>query len=546
MRIMTFFAAALVAASVNAQAFDYWPGAVYDPEVPTIESVTGHAPGERITWHADVIRYFDTLAEAYPDRVAVHRYAESWEGRELIYAVITSAENMARIDEIKAGMQQLRNAQGTGREQAEDIIRSQPAVTWLSYGVHGNEISSTDAAMLTAYHLLAAQNDNRVEEILRNTVVIIDPMQNPDGRDRFIHHFEMAKGLLPDPDRLSAEHDEPWPGGRTNHYLFDLNRDWFIMSQPETRGRIEATQEWYPVAFVDAHEMGSDSTYYFAPEAIPYNPHLAADQRASLELFGRTNARWFDHFGLDYFTREVYDAFYPGYGASWPSYFGSIAMTYEQASARGLVWRQYHGNEMTYASTVRNHFVTSLGTAETVADNREKFLREFYEYQRSAIDEGSSGDIRAYVVPTQSDQAGANKLAGLLVKQGVQVGVAKEAFRACGNSYEAGSYVIDLAQPAKRLVRTLLDTDVPMDEEFMAEQERRRAKDMGDQIYDVTAWSLPLMMNVQADACNRSVAVATRPASDATTLPGALTGGQADVAYLVPWGEATAVRFLAN
>ena len=546
MKLITVIAAAMLATSVNAEAFDFWPGAVYDRSVPTIEAVTGHAPGERITWHADVIRYFDALAEAHPDRVAVYRYAESWEGRELIYAVISSPGNMARIDDIKTGMQQLRNAGSTSSQAAGQIIRSQPAVTWLAYGVHGNEISSTDAAMLTAYHLLAAENDERVDAILENTIVVIDPMQNPDGRDRFIHHFEMAEGLVPDSDRLSAEHDEPWPGGRTNHYLFDMNRDWFILSQPETRGRVAALQEWFPVAFVDAHEMGSDSTYYFAPEAVPYNPHLAANQRASLELFGRTNARWFDHFGIDYFTREVYDAFYPGYGASWPSYFGSIAMTYEQASTRGLVYRQYHGKEVTYASTVRNQFVASLGTAETVANNREKFLREFYDYQVSAIEEGANGDIRSYVVPAQDDQAGANMLAGLLVQQGVDVGVADAAFRACGNSYTAGSYVINLAQPAKRLIRTLLDTEVPMDADFVAEQERRRAKDMGDQIYDVTAWSMPLLMNLQVDACNRAVTVATRPASSETVAPGEVSGGEASVAYLVPWGEATAARFLAN
>ena len=325
-----------------------------------------------------------------------------------------------------------------------------------------------------------------------------------------------------------------------------MNRDWFILSQPETRGRVAILQEWFPVAYVDAHEMGSDQTYYFAPEAIPYNPHLADDQRASLELFGRTNARWFDLFGIDYFTREIFDAFYPGYGASWPAYFGSISMTYEQASARGLVIRQYHGNEMSYAYTVRNHFVTSLGTAETVAQNREKFLREFYDYQVTAIEEGSKGDIRSYILPTQTDQAGANMLAGLLVQQGVDVGVATEAFRACGNAYAAGSYVIDLAQPAKRLVRTLLDTHVQMDADFMKEQERRRAKNLDDQIYDVTAWSLPMIMNVEADACNRAPAVTTEPAAGSTVLPGTVSGGQARVAYLVPWGEATAVRFLAN
>ena len=210
------------------------------------------------------------------------------------------------------------------------------------------------------------------------------------------------------------------------------------------------------------------------------------------------------------------------------------------------MFRKYHGEVATYASSVRNHFITSLGTAETVANNREKFLRDFYNYQRSAINEGATQDIRAYIVPVQDDQAGADKLAGLLVRQGVDVGVAGDAFRACGRSYAAGSYVIDLAQPAKRLVRTLLDVDVPMDADFLAEQERRRAKGLPDEIYDVTAWSLPLMMNVRADACSRAVTVATQPAAAVFVQPGTVTGGVAEVAYLVPWGQATSVRFLAN
>ncbi|MEO1204122.1 MAG: M14 family zinc carboxypeptidase, partial [Pseudomonadota bacterium] len=321
-RLIALAALLLPLSSIAADAFEFWPGADYDPAVPTVEGVIGHTSGERITWYRDAIRYFEALEAALPEQVSVHRYAESWEGRELIYVVISATDNIARIDDIKAGMQALRDAGNTSPAEARELIETLPAVTWLSYAVHGNEISSTDAAMLTAYHLLAARGDERVRRILDETVVIIDPMQNPDGRDRFIHSFEMAEGLTPLADRLAAEHDEPWPSGRVNHYLFDLNRDWFIQSQPETRGRVDAIQEWYPVAFVDAHEMGPDSTYYFAPEALPYNPHLAEDQRANLELFGRNNARWFDEFGIDYFTREVFDAFYPGYGASWPSYFG--------------------------------------------------------------------------------------------------------------------------------------------------------------------------------------------------------------------------------
>ena len=545
--LLTLVFGSMPISSILAQEkFVYWPDAQYDPTIPTVEAVLGYAPGDRITWHRDVIRYFEALAAAAPERMVITEYARSWENRELILAVVSAPENIANLDAIKSNMQRLADPRITDEDDAAQIIESQAAVTWLSYGVHGNEISSTDAAMLTAYHLLSSQNDARVADIMANTVVVIDPMQNPDGRDRFIHNFEIAEGLVPDSDRLAAEHDEPWPGGRTNHYLFDMNRDWFIQTQPETRGRTAAMLQWYPVAYVDAHEMGSDGTYFFAPEAIPYNPHLAEDQRASLQLFGRNNARYFDMYGFDYFTREVYDAFYPGYGASWPSYFGSIAMTYEQASARGLVVRQYDGNELHYRYTVRNHFVTSLSTAETVANNREKFLTDFYNFRVSAIEEGEDEDIRAYILPTQNDQAAANKLAGLLSRQDVEVGRAQAEFNACGETYAAGSFVIRTDQPAKRFIRTLLDVEVAMEAEFLAEQERRRARNLPDEIYDVTAWSLPLMMNVETHTCNRVPSGDFELIGTDLVQPGSISGGQASVAYLVPWGSAPAVRFLAG
>lgn len=545
-RVIVALAISLMSVGAVAQDDYFFPEADYDPAIPTVQSVLGYAPGERITWHRDAIRYFEALAEAAPDRISVHRYAESWEHRDLIYAIVTSADNMARIDDIKAGMQRITDPRVTSRAEAEQIIADQPAVTWLSYGVHGNEISSTDASMLTAYHLLASRGDARAAQILNDTVVIIDPMQNPDGRDRFLQHFTGAEGLVPDADRISAEHDEPWPGGRTNHYLFDLNRDWFIMTQPETQGRIRIVQDWYPVVYVDLHEMGSDSTYFFAPEADPFNPHLTSDQRTNLPLIGRTNARWFDQIGSDYFTREVFDAFYPGYGASWPAYLGALALTYEQASSRGLVVRQYDGVEMSYAFTVRNHFITSLATAEAVQVNRVKLLTDLYDYFATGIEEGKSQNIRTYIVPTQNDQSAADKMVGLLVQGGVEIGRATESFGACGESYEAGSYVIDLAQPAKRMIRTLLDADVPMDDAFLAEQEARRARNVSDQIYDVTAWSMPLMMNVRTDACNRSVRVATAVAGPELVQPGDVAGDNGTVAYLVPWGTAASVRFLSN
>lgn len=546
MRLLLSLTAALLASTASAQQdFEYWPNADYDPAIPTIESVIGHAPGERITWHRDAIRYFEALAAAQPEKLSVHRYARSWEGRDLVYVVVTSTENMARIDDIKGDMQALRNADVTTTSEAARIIESAPAVTWLTYGVHGDEISSTDAAMLTAYHLLAARGDQRVDSILSNSVVVLDPMQNPDGRDRFIHGFEIAEGLVPSPHRISAEHDQPWPSGRHNHYLFDLNRDWFAMTQPETIGKVAVMQEWYPVVVADVHEMGGDRTYFFAPGADPVNPHLTTAQLQNQELYGRTNARWFDEFGIDYFTRDVYDEFYTGY-ASWTYFFGATAMTYEQAGVEGLLLRQYDGGELLYAESVRNHFVTSLATAETTASNRQLLLQRLHDFQVSAIDEGRSDDIRVYIIPTQADQAGANELAGKLVLQGVKVGIADESFSACGVDYAPGSYLIDMAQPAKRLVRTLLDEQVAMASDFVSEQERRRKLGLDSQIYDVTAWSVPLMMNVTANTCDRLPSVDTSAAETELVVAPELPARDAKVAYLVPWGERTAIRFLSH
>jgi hypothetical protein len=525
--------------------YEFWPGANYERRIPPFRDVLGYEPGERITTHSGLMKYMEALASAAPNQVKIFEYARSWEGRKLIYAAVGSEENIRRLEAVRAGMQKLADPRRTSAAEARALIQSLPAVVWLGYGVHGNEISSPDAALLTAYHLLASRNDPMVNEILSKTVVLIDPTQNPDGRDRFVHNFEIAEGLEPDPSPLSAEHNEPWPGGRTNHYYFDMNRDWFAMTQPETRGRMRMMLEWYPLVAVDLHEMGSDLTYFFSPDADPYNPHLARDQRESQQLFGRNNAKWFDRFGFSYFTREVYDAFYPGYGASWPSYYGGVAMTYEQASVRGLVVRRSDETTMHFRDSVKHHFVASLSTVEAAALNREKLLDDFYRYRRSAIEEGAGEKIKAYILPRRGDTSAVDKLANLLHEQGVEVRRAASGFRACGGEYPSGSYVIQLAQPAKRLIRALLDTNVPMEEEFIKEQERRRRKKLSDQIYDVTAWSLPLMYNVESATCGEPLRINLDVVQPPSITPGRVSGGQASVAYLASWGTAAAGRLLA-
>jgi len=528
-----------------AQAQSFIPGVAYDPAIPTIESVLGKPSGERITPAADVVRYFRELEKAAPGRIKVTSYAKSWQGRELVYAVIGSPERIAALDAFSADMKALADPRRTSQAAADEIIARTPGSVWLAHGVHGDEISSADASMMTAYHLLAAKDDPVVQNILANTLVFIDPVQNPDGRDRFVNGFYDTTGLVPSGSPIAAERVQPWPGGRFNHYLFDMNRDWISITQPETRGRIRIYQEWFPLVFVDLHEMGTDSSYFFSPEAEPYNPDITASQREALKLIGRNNARWFDQYGFSYYTREVFDALYPGYGAAWPLFHGSIGTTYEQASSRGLVGRKSDGTDLTYQDTVRRHFTSSIATLETMSLNRERMLRDFYAYRASAIDEGRKGAVRTYVIPPQQDQSTADRLAKLLAEQGVEVKRASDAIRVCRKTYPAGSYTISLAQPAGRLIRTLMEPNVPIDARFMAEQERRRAKDLEVELYDVTAWSLPLMFNVTTDRCPDEAAGALAAFAADTPLPGAVSNPNAAYGFLAPWGSTSAARLLA-
>ena len=275
--------------------------------------------------------------------------------------------------------------------------------------------------------------------------MLIDPLQNPDGRARFVFQNLLGRAGRPDGAREAAEHDEPWPGGRSNHYLFDMNRDWFAQSQPETRGRTRLFLEWFPHVVVDLHEMGGDSTYYFAPPADPLNPYITKAQISWFEAFGRENARQFDARGFAYFNREQYDSFYPGYGESWPIFHGAVGMTYEQASARGLVWRREDDTTLTYRDGIVHHFTAAIATAHTAAVNREKLLRDFLQYRQSAIAEGESGPVREYLLPPGADPSRTVRLAELLVSQGFDVRRAEDAITVGKTVLPAGTYVVPLA-----------------------------------------------------------------------------------------------------
>jgi hypothetical protein len=512
----------------------------YDPAIPTVEKVLGHASGAEITTPEETLTWFEALAAVAPDRIKVAPYAKTWEGRDLIYAVIGSPANIARLDAIKAATARL--ASGERMADRANLIADTPAVVWLSYGVHGNEISSTDAAIALSYHLLAARNDAVVDSILANTVVVIDPMQNPDGRNRFVNSFEAARGLEPQADPVAAEHDEPWPGGRANHYLFDMNRDWFAMTQPETRGRVREMLAWNPVAVVDAHEMGGDETYFFPPVAEPINPNVTAAQLDLEVLIGRNNARWFDQYGFDYYTREVFDAFYPGYGDMWPKLNGAIAMTYEQGSARGLVFARRNGTTLTYRDGVLRHLVSTLSTAEVVAANKARFLSSFADYRAGNIADGRAAKDRYYVIDLGVRRWQAEDLARRLAAQGVAVSRAAPNAKLCGKTYAAGAVVVDSAQPNRPLIKSLLAQTTPLSDAFMEKQEKRRASGLPHELYDVTAWSLPLMDGLASTACAAGGAGTVISANDA--VPAIVDAAAPAYGYAAPWTDAGQARLV--
>jgi len=529
------------AAQTQSPSEPFWPGAQYDPKIPTLQQVVGHAPGEEITSPEQVATYLRALAQAAPDRTRLVEYARTWEGRPLWLFVVGSAARIGALDQVKADIQRFADPRTLSAADADRLLTTLPVVVWLVHGVHGNEISSSDAALLEAYHLLAARGDAGVEAVLRDALVLIDPMQNPDGRARFLFQNLQGRAAVPDPAPYNAEHDEPWPGGRSNHYLFDMNRDWFAQTQPETRGRIKVALEYFPQVNVDLHEQGGNNTYYFAPPADPLNPHYTKAQIAGFDLFGRANAARFDERGWSYYIREVYDGFYPGYGDSWAMFHGSIGMTYEQASARALSFARTDGTVMTFRDGVMHHFNAAITTAITAARNRERLLRDFLDYRRSAVAEGEKGPVREYVLVPGHDPSRADRLARNLATQGIEVRRATAPVTLGPRTIPAGAYLVANAQPAARLARNLLDADTKQDAAFIARQEERRARRQNDQIYDITAWSLPLVYDVEVATSATALTVATTPVpATYDPAPTLRTLAAGKVGYLVPWGAAAA------
>jgi hypothetical protein len=511
-----------------------------DERVPRPEAVLGYPVGARFTHWNQILSYLQTVAGA-SDRVKLWEYGKTYEGRPLELVAISSPQNLARLDQLRAERLRLADPGTLSRDERETLAKSLPVAVWLAYGIHGDEASSAEAAMAVAYVLAAGQGD--IPELLKSTIVLIDPLSNPDGRERYIRGYEERQGSVPDPRAAAAEHFQPWPGGRQNHYLVDLNRDWAWASQQESRARIAAYQSWEPQVYVDFHEMGSESSYFFPPPSEPVNNRIERRILTWIETFGRANAQAFDRQGWVYFKSEDYDLFYPGYGDSYPSLRGAVGMTYEMAGGGrgGLALTLPDGAELTLADRVAHHFTTSLVTVRTAAANAHRLLADF-----AANRAGAAGESARSFLWT-ADRPEARALADLLALHGIRVRQlggnatvrAKRLAHGGGagedRRFPAGTYVVSTAQPLGNLVGALMDLDSPMSSGFLDRQRQRLEQNLKPEFYDITAWSLPLAYGVEAWVAAGDVAGA-RPLAPAA---GGLAGSAALGALVRPQGLAS-------
>jgi hypothetical protein len=511
-----------------------------DPMVPTLRQVVGHAWGDEISSHAEIERYCHALAKAAPERCRLINYGRSYQGKDLNYLIIASPANLKRIEQIREQNLALADPRATSLKRAGEIAASAPAVVWLAYCVHGNEASPSDAAVLTAYHLLADRGP-QTASLLEKLVVVIDPLQNPDGRDRFVHFHRETRGGFDQDHPLASDRLERWPGGRFNHYLFDMNRDWYLQTQRESAARVAAFLKWKPQIFVDAHEMGPDSSFYFDPATDPYNPQTLPRQRDWHAKIGREHAAAFDRYGFAYTNREMFDSFGPQYGSTWPIFHGSIAILWEQAGARGRVLSRDDKTKLYYHDGVRHHYISALATLGAAAGNREQLLKDFYANAADSVKLGETGPVRGFALLEGKRPARAAALARLLVQNGIEVrrvtadGKAQAADTISEKSQEhpvpAGSYLVPLNQPAARLALTLLERHQDMGAKYIKRQEDRVKRGLPDEIYDATAWSLPLAFDVPCLALSTSASFPSEPMT--ASAPAKVAGSRAKLGYLV-------------
>jgi hypothetical protein len=485
--------------------------------VPRPESILGYALGDANTQFLQQERVLLAIAEAARDRVRVEEIGSTNERRTMRLFVISSPENIQRLDEIRADLDRLADPRGASAAELDAIVERVPAVVWINESVHGNESPGFETAMQTLYQLASSEEPATVEA-LRNVVVILNPSTNPDGHERFAVWYNSIGVRSPDPGSL--EKSEPWSiQGRFNHYRFDMNRDVMTTTQREARALVRGYLRWHPMVAIDQH--GQTQHYFFPPTAAPMNQNLVGTGFDRwMEVYGRANAEAFDRYGWMYYSRDVFDFYGPFYWDSWPSLTGAIGMTYETDGGghRGILIRRPDGSLLSFRDGIAKHYVTAMATIQATAANRHERVRDFLAFRQGATLAGRTEAMKRIVFLPGSDPVRAAGLAATLLRSGIEVQRANAAFQSSrahafaddsvrARRFDAGAYVVDLAQPQGRLARAFLEPAPGLDSAFARlqldklERNQRRGANVdreGYEFYDVTAWSLPVTFGVEA------------------------------------------------
>ncbi|TXK50734.1 zinc carboxypeptidase [Pontibacter qinzhouensis] len=507
--------------------------AVAQQKIKTPAEFLGYKLGEQFSFHAQVVDYVNYLAAQAPNRLKVQEYGKTYEGRPLLLAYVANDENLQRLEQIREN--NLRQA-GVLPGQVQG---NQPSIVWLSYNVHGNESVSSEAVLQVLYDLVNPDNA-QIKEWLQNTVLLIDPCVNPDGRERYVQWYKQTQNQGGNPSPHAWEHYEPWPGGRPNHYYFDLNRDWAWQTQVESKQRLALYNVWLPQVHADFHEMGAESPYYFSPAAKPFHESITPFQREFQNTIGDYNRAYFDKNNWLYFTRENFDLLYPSYGDTWPTYNGAIGMTYEQGGSgrAGLAYKKQDGDTLTLTDRIAHHHAASLATIQAGSERADQLKQEFRKYYENNL-KNPAGDYKAFVFKAESGSAGnLRELTNYLDRQQIWYGYAGKSSKGRGFNYATGKeesvqvgqqdIVISMYQPKSTLIKVLFEPASKLEDSLT---------------YDITSWALPYAFGVQAYALRNRLEPAHGNVTPAEAAPVTI---EKPYAYLARWNSLSDVKFLAE
>ena len=516
MKNLFLWVAVLIGTSAIAQDYQvdlsyYLPSNVtYNPDIPTPESVVGHEVGDWHITHDKLALYMQTVAKA-SNRMTIETRGTTFEGRPVLLLTVTSPKNHGNIDAIRADHLALTNGD-------KDVDANMPLVVYQGFSIHGNEPSGANASLVLAYYLAAAQGPE-IDALLNNTVILLDPSFNPDGLQRFSYWANMHKSININPDPNDREYSEVWPGGRTNHYWFDMNRDWLPVQLPESRARIESFHKWYPNILTDHHEMGTNSSFFFQP-GIPSRTHPLTPQK-NQDLTGEIaqfHAKALNKIGSFYYTQESFDDFYYGKGSTFPDINGGIGILFEQASSRGHAQESDNGI-LTFPFTIRNQFTAALSTLEAAKNMRSTLLGYQKQFFDDARREGAKGG--AYVFGDPNDAGKVYHFAEILKRHKISFNELKGDATIGGKKYKKGySYVIPKNQKQHRLIKAMFDVRTTFTDSLF---------------YDISAWTFPHAFNLDyTENANMSNAGATVTDLQPMAINTIKTG---NYAYLMEWHE---------